>query len=188
MKEIRVLDGFLPDPLCYRAGALSGEFRSYEFPDEQGKPYYFHGISIPAGLDLVPSKIRGMFPAAMPTLTFFRKSPDGQQEPHFIHTDVDMGDWSAILYLNPDPPAGDGTTFWTHKATGEIENPICHLRSKEGRSAEGWELREKVAAKFNRLLVFPSSYYHSRAIFDNWGEGEDARLTQVTFGKGDIFG
>ncbi len=97
-----------------------------------------------------------------------------------------MGDWSALLYLNPNPPAGDGTDFWTHKETGEIESITPHLRSKEGLDPSKWELREHVKAKFNRLLIFPSSYYHSRAIFDNWGQGDEARLVQVVFGKGKL--
>lgn len=187
MREVRVFDGFVPDPAAYRAEALSREFRSYEFPDEQGKPYYFHGIFIPTEPTPVTSKLCDLFPAAIPTLTFFRKSPLGQEEPHFIHTDIDMGDWSAILYLNPTPPEGDGTSFWTHKATGAIESPIPHERSKEGRTALGWDLRQHVPAKFNRLILFPSSFFHSRAIPENWGEGDEARLTQVTFGRGDLF-
>lgn len=121
------------------------------------------------------------------TLSFFRKSPLGQEEPHFIHTDIDMGDWSAILYLNPDPPEGDGTSFWTHTASGAIESLIPHERSEEGRTAIGWELRQHVQARFNRLVIFPSSFFHSRAIPENWGEGDEARLTQITFGRGDIF-
>ena len=82
----------------------------------------------------MPLKLVRMFPAATPTLSFFRKSPAGQEEPHWIHTDVDMGDWTALLYLNPDPPAGDGTVFWTHLATGARESVIAHERSAEGSS------------------------------------------------------
>lgn len=180
---VAVIDGFLEDPESYRAFALRGQFESFKF-----ETCTFHGISpVLQGSavlrdPVVPTKLQSTF-LARPTLSFFRKSPRGQTEPHFIHTDADMGRWSAILYLNPDAPAEDGTSFWTHAATGEIGNPAPHLRSEEGQTTDGWNLRMTIAAKFNRMLVFPSTHYHSRAIVDNWGSGDESRLTQVTFGE-----
>lgn len=174
---ITVLEDFLPNPDMYRDAVLKLDFKSFHF-----ERCTFHGIAIDPEWN-VPVTLTNILPNAAPTLSFFRKSPEGQQEPHFIHTDIDMGDWSAILYLNPNPPEGDGTTFWTHKATGEIENTTPHLRSEEGRTPDGWIARETVQAKFNRLVMFPSSYFHSRAIFENWSNGDEARLTQVVFGR-----
>jgi hypothetical protein len=176
MTRLMIFDDFLSNPEEYRKAALANEFKSYTFPQ-----CTFHGIAQPAP-PLVPAKIMRLMPMLKPTLSFFRKSPVGQKEPHFIHTDADMGQWSAILYLNPQPIAGDGTSFWTHEENGTIESAIPHEYSEQGRSSNGWELRETVPAKFNRLLLFPATYFHSRAIFDNWGEGDEARLTQVTFG------
>jgi len=175
---LQILDGFLDAPLAYRAAALRREFKSYDFGH-----CVFHGIAV-AGDSELPHRIQALYPQLTPLLSFFRKSPAGQVEPHFIHSDVDMGDWSGILYLNPDPPEGDGTAFWTHRATGAIESAIPHERSIEGRERENWILRERVAARFNRLLLFPSTYFHSRAIHENWGAADEARLTQVVFGKG----
>lgn len=176
----RVFDDFLPDPESYRRDALALEFRSFDFPEAT-----FHGIAIPTRPDVVV-RIIEIFPAAKPILTFFRQSPAGQPEPHFIHTDVDMGEWTALVYLNPAPPAGDGTVFWRHLGTGAIESAVPHERSAEGRTAQGWEPWRRVDARFNRLVMFPSTFFHSRAIFGNWGAGDEARLTQVVFGKGGI--
>jgi hypothetical protein len=97
-----------------------------------------------------------------------------------------MGEWTALIYLNPDPPLSDGTVFWRHLVTGAIESAIAHERSREGRTKEGWQRWNKVRAKFNRLLLFPATFFHSRAIAENWGEGDAARLTQVVFGRGDL--
>lgn len=174
--DIRVFDNFLMDPMAYRKAALEREYKSYTFPE-----CTFHGIAMPAP-GLVPEKICRMFPGWKHSLSFFRKSPLGQVEPHFIHSDVDMGEWSAILYLNPEHPAGDGTAFWTHVETGHEGSRIPHERSEEGKSVRGWNLRRLVIGKFNRLLLFPSHLFHSRGIAQNWGEGDEARLTQVTFG------
>jgi hypothetical protein len=177
---ILVFDDFLENPEEYRDEALKLNFRTYDFPNCS-----FHGIALSGMTALVTDKLEeaGGFKAS---LSFFRKSPLGQVEPHFIHSDIDMGEWSAILYLNPNPPIEDGTAFWTHKATGDIESAIPHERSEEGRDPANFDMRRCIQAKFNRLLMFPSSYFHSRRIHDNWGDGQEARLTQVTFGKGQI--
>lgn len=180
MPGYRVFDDFMPDPAAYRARALALEYKTFEFPGET-----FHGIALAPDGELA-LRVAERFPGATPTLSFFRRSPEGQQEPLYIHTDVGMGDWTALLYLNPEPPEGDGTVFWEHVATGERENAVPHLRTAEGRSAEGWKPWRRTAARFNRLLLFPATYFHSRALFANWGAGDTARLTQVVFGKGDL--
>jgi hypothetical protein len=179
--SILVLDEVLDDPLAYRAHALGLEFKTYDFGHCQ-----FHGIAVGLQTAGLIEKIAGVRPDLKPTLTFFRKSPAGQVEPHFIHTDIDMGEWSAILYLNPAPPLGDGTMFWEHRATGARESAIPHERSEDGKYVDRWLSRSLVRAKFNRLVLFPSSYFHSRAMFDNWGAGDEARLTQVVFGTGKL--
>jgi hypothetical protein len=94
-----------------------------------------------------------------------------------------MGAWTALLYLNPDPPKGDGTVFWRHIATGAIKSAIPHERSIEGRTPEGWHPRRRVSARFNRLVFFDATFFHSRAMHANWGDGDGARLTQVVFGR-----
>jgi hypothetical protein len=181
MNEIRIVDNFLADPVSYREAALRREFKSFVFPG-----CTFHGIALADLHSFTPEEIAILYPRVRPTLSFFRKSPAGQEEPHFIHTDIDMGEWSAILYLNPEPPEGDGTTFWMHRETGAIASPIPHEFSREGMTVEGWEPRLAVPARFNRLLMFSASFFHSRSIFRNWGQGDEARLTQVTFGCGEL--
>lgn len=105
-----------------------------------------------------------------PIISFFRRSPEGQPEPNYIHSDREMGDWTAILYLNPEPADGDGTIFWDAKDV-DLSGDI--------RGAE----RFRVRAQFNRAVIFPSHWWHSRALFDNYGHGDSARLIQVAFGK-----
>jgi len=177
--QIHVFDSFLKDPEAYRREAMQLDYRTYDFPE-----CTFHGIA----LSPLTIGVTGILETAglKPELSFFRKSPKGQTEPHFIHSDIDMGEWSAILYLNQNPPDGDGTAFWTHLATGTIGSLIPHERSTEGQDPANFEMRRIVPARFNRLLMFPSSYFHSRALHENWGTGEEARLTQVTFGKGKL--
>jgi hypothetical protein len=183
MRPLRVFDNFLPDAEAYRAEAAArDDFRSFDFP-EVGVT--FHGIAAPTPLNVI-AKLQRMFPTLTATLSFFRRSPQGQVEPHFIHTDADMGDYTALLYLNLAPPMRDGTSFWRYLPTGAIGSAAPHERSAEGMTADPalWKRWNHVKARFNRLVLFPATHFHSRALFDNWSaEGED-RLTQVVFWKG----
>lgn len=92
---------------------------------------------------------------------FVRKSPLNQEEPNFVHTDEMMGDITAILYLSENHPDNDGTTIYD-----EDGNTSCVLYSK-----------------FNRMVLFDSNVPHSRNIFENFGEDDNARLIQVIFLK-----
>jgi hypothetical protein len=172
---IDVLDDVLPDPHAYRAAVLA---RAYQTFDLGGS--VFHGIAL--GLDAtLPSLIERLHPTWRPTLTFARRSPHGQVEPNYVHTDRSMGDWTALLYLTPDPPAGDGTVFWRHRESGAVAAGADE-DTQAWRQTDRFEPWRHVEARFNRLLIFPGPYYHSRAIPENYGTETDARLIQVVFG------
>jgi hypothetical protein len=184
-RAIRVFDDVLPDPGSYRAMALAQSFH-----DVSVGAATFHNIAECPSDELL-EWITQHFSNATPTLSFFRKSPLWQIEPNFIHTDRDMGDWSGIFYLNPHPPYEDGTRFWRHRVSGATASVSAtdEARFAEGlewRRLEAWEPWDRCQARFNRLLLFPASCFHSRAIDDNYGSGDDARLIQIVFGKGHL--
>lgn len=186
--RILVLDDVLDDPVAYRQRALAREFKSIELTPD----VVFHGIAVCGDELTLPHEIRRRY-GLDSSVSFFRQSPDGQGEPNFIHTDLDMGEWTAILYLTPDPPDGDGTAFWRHTPTGQvftISGPTSMANLDElaaWRDRDQWECWHQVPAKFNRVVLFPGSYYHSRALYENYGTmGETARLIQVLFGVGEV--
>lgn len=184
-ERIHIIDNALHLPRLYRNVALA---RKFETVDVGAK---FHGIALGAD-SLLPTLVASHFPMLTPALSFFRQSPEGQIEPNFIHTDCDMGEWTALLYLTPNPPPDDGTTFWRHRATGAIETATGATSDDNlaetlaWRDRAQWEPWRTVAAVFNRVVVFPATYYHSRAIEANYGTGKDARLVQVLFGTGQV--
>lgn len=182
MNGVHVFDNVVADPNAYRAKVLASEFRSIDFGH-----VVFHGIS--TGQEFASELIRWIaqhFPHLASTMTFFRKSPLGQAEPNLVHTDVDMGQWTGILYLNPVPPAEDGTAFMTHRETGAIRSFGTNDRAGDWKDTSKWSLWHRVPAAFNRLVMFPADYFHSRAIESNYGAGDDARLIQVVFGTGEL--
>lgn len=181
-----VFDGVLADPVAYRAAVLARPFGSVSF----GMDLCFHGIQL-AEDPTFPDWIMEHFPRLTPTLSFFRKSPVGQLEPNYVHTDRDMGDWTAILYLNPKPAPGDGTTFWRHIPTGAFSSVTHDTVALEDeyhawRDPSQWEPLMEIEAKFGRAVVFAAERFHSRAIAENYGTGDDARLVQIVFGSGTL--
>ncbi len=166
-----VYDDVLIDPHSYRAATLEQQFGSFVM---------FHGIASPPNSEFVDWFNR-LFPHYLVTLSFLRRSPEGQKEPNFIHNDTDMGELAAFVYLNPDPPKEDGTAFWQYKATGRREGPP--LSGEVGRDLNQWDRWLTVPAVFNRAVVFDAPLFHSRAIESNYGYGEQARLIQVLFAR-----
>lgn len=167
MIDLNIYDDVLPNARAYRATVLA-----LPFGDVTLGPDTFHGIALAD--DTVPAYLRSL--GLTPTLSFVRQSPEGQVEPNYIHTDAMMGEWTALYYLTLDPPHGDGTKFWdgpdvTAEMSASVDDLDCTLRAT-------------VEARFNRLVVFPSHWLHSRALKNNYGQGDTARLVQVTFGKG----
>ena len=177
MAGVRVIDDVLPDAEVYRSVALDQPFS----PVEPAPGVVFHGIGRADGT--LPGWIVKHFPSLQPVMTFIRQSPFGQREPHFIHTDTDMGEWTGIYYLTADPPAEDGTAFWRDKTTGAI---CGDEQDQAAWDEDRWERWQTVEAQPNRLVLFPANYFHSRAMFDNYGQGDSARLIQVVFGTGQV--
>ena len=186
MTALVVVDDVLPAFDAYRAATLRQPFG----PVEPSPGVVFEGIA-PAIDDALPRWVAAQYPGLTPTVSFVRQSPAGQTEPNFIHTDADMGDWSAIAYLTADPAPGDGTLFWRWRETGAIRSVADtpaevadeHAAWTDRAQWEPWTL---IAARPNRLVLFPSAYFHSRALVENYGTGDSARLIQVVFGTGDL--
>jgi len=135
---------------------LNGEFD--DFPDGDN---VFKNLQSRDNNDEFAKFILNLFPEYNINYNFARKSPLGQIEPNFIHKDDMMGDVTCILYLNEIHPKDDGTTIYD-----DDDNPLC-----------------KIYAKLNRVIAFESNLPHSRNIFENFGEGDSARLIQVIFLK-----
>lgn len=184
MLGVRVVDDVLPDFDAYRMATLQQPFG----PAEPTPGVVFQGIAPPVDDRLLPW-IQSRYPSLTPTLSFVRQSPEGQDEPNFIHTDQDMGEWTAIYYLTDPPAPGDGTTFWRWQATGCVRS-VAEAREDQvaewlaWRDPAQWESWTTVEARPNRVVFFPAPYFHSRAIRENYGAGDGARLIQVVFGTG----
>lgn len=94
----------------------------------------------------------------------------------------DKTDYSTLLFLSLDPPENTGTSIYKHKKLGvTLETPETEtLLNKDSNNSDAWELVDRVANKFNRLVLFSGRYTHrADGYFGN--SDETARLTQVFF-------
>jgi len=131
-------------------------FRTWQMDSTYSETYNLEEITM-----TLPNILSKLFPDYKVEFNFVRRSPLNQEEPNFIHTDEMMGDITCILYLNEMCPVDDGTTIYDND-----NNPLVVVYSK-----------------FNRMIAFNSDLPHSRNLFENFGEGESARLIQVAFLK-----
>lgn len=151
---VGIYDDVVEDVGSYRSSILKAGFEDVLIGNDLFKNVRGRGV------DALALFLLTEYPDYSPTLNFVRRSPLNQKEPNYIHTDEMMGDLTAILYLNENPPKADGTTLYYKGAKS------CILK-----------------ARCNRLVVFPSYLHHSRNIYANYGYAEDARLIQVCFLK-----
>lgn len=149
-------DNIIKDPKAYVS-----DIHLHEFQDVEDGEHVFRNIQPRDGNDEFAQYITNLFFGYDVAFNFVRKSPLNQKEPNFIHTDEMMGDITCLLYLNHFEPDGNGTTIYD-----EENNKLLTMYSK-----------------FNRMVAFDSKSPHSRNIYDNFGEGEHARLVQVIFLK-----
>lgn len=154
--NIITFDNVIKDPESYVS-----DIHNYEFQDVADGENVFKNIQPRDGNDEFAKYCCELFNGYKVALNFVRKSPFGQQEPNFIHSDEMMGDITCLLYLNHFEPDGNGTTIYD-----EHKNKLFTAYSK-----------------FNRMIAFNSDAPHSRNIYENFGEGENARLVQVVFLK-----
>lgn len=116
----------------------------------------------------------------------YHYSPAGTPEVYHADPKPGLGDWGAVLYLNPSAPVESGTSLFRHKKTGmttgdpgsysELPGPYCYFDPTE------WEEIAFIGNVYNRLVLFQSDSVHSmrKPFGSNVG---NSRLTQLFFIK-----
>ena len=124
-------------------------------------------------------------------LSFFRVSTDELDTSWRIHSDLNiMGekpDRALVLYLSPREREDlHGTALWEHEVHGHtIPENITNEEYDEmikidANNLDKWRLSTVVGYEFNRLVSYPSAYFHSKYPNKSWKEG---RRVYVMFYK-----
>ncbi|WP_432171606.1 DUF6445 family protein [Streptomyces sp. 1222.5] len=113
----------------------------------------------------------------------------------------DQQSYAAAIYLNPNPPAGAGTSFWRDRLHGCRRAPAhpkerARLGSPEAVEAarssvydpynfvheDNWELVESISGQYNRLVIWDAKLIHSATSYEHFaGEHGTHRLVQLFF-------
>ena len=107
----------------------------------------------------------------------------------WIHADQTTK-WAGVCYLTPDAPLSAGTALYKHKPTGLSMAPrkedgsydleLLALVNKDSQDMTKWELVDRLANKYNRLVLYRGDHFHMS--MDYFGQDlYDGRLFQTFF-------
>jgi hypothetical protein len=124
-------------------------------------------------------------------LSFFREATDTLDTKWNIHSDLNIEgqrpDRALVLYLSPrERDDLHGTAFWEHEVYGKELSPDVSneeydkMLEVDSEKLEKWKLRSVLGYEENRLISYPSSYFHSKYPNISWPEG---RKVYVMFYK-----
>lgn len=112
------------------------------------------------------------------------------RHPMWIHSDALFSDYIGIFMVQSSEfPQDDGVCLWFNKQLGTYELSIENPDTEAGKIIDGqtmdpekWTMVRRFEFKQNRLIVFPASYFHSKATVGNRGKSlDDCRIVHVLF-------
>ena len=183
--ELIIIDNFYENPIETRDFALSQDYFTNDYyPGKRTKSF---------STDEHKNKIQHIIKNFGGKITTFNSNNGDNgsfqytisSDRSWIHTDDNDINWAGIVYLTPDAPISSGTGFFKFKdGTMNIEDQMLlnnkEITNKYSRDITKWELVDKVANKFNRLILFKSSNFHMS--LDYFGTDKyNGRLFQVFF-------
>ena len=102
-------------------------------------------------------------------LSFFRRANEDEDTDWRIHADSiitdRLPDRAAVLYLSKPTENLSGTAFWKHKELGyKLDNKknFNKILLEDSNDETKWELNTVIGHKENRLVSYPSNYFHSK--------------------------
>ena len=127
-----VIDGFLEFPREERDKALSQKYGDMErlgfkYPGVSVTEDYQSQVEVKNISDLIGIKLK-------PHVTVYRRYTSEELGPTYIHSDLQLAHYSAILFLNKSHQCDGGTAFWRHRKFGWTESP-----TEEQIRAQGYE-------------------------------------------------
>jgi hypothetical protein len=176
MSEIIIIDDFLPEDLRQKLIVPDRDFKRIE------EVYYAGdtGFITAEENEIIAATLKNKLPISFTDFQcrLRRTRPENQKKTEsFIHTDH-FAEYSAILYLNDGVGKNGeptGTYFWESKLTKskgirteEMKKMYKDLMlvNKMTFELENWTCWSKMDQKANRLVLFPSKFFHSPPLID----------------------
>lgn len=190
---VAIFDNFLADPEAVRAEFLRLTFSDVIGPAD-GATYKRVSVLPPNQFEEELSKAVGK--PVKQRYSVVRLNYAGEFPNQRVHSDDSYDRFAAVLYLNRPEDCKGGTAFWKHKKTGWEFLPTNRQVRSHGKSPDrtlkeivasadvesDWEQTRLAEMKFNRVIVYPTSLFHSRYPFEAFGSTpEDGRLIFCSF-------
>jgi hypothetical protein len=183
-----IIDDFYSDPYEVREMSLNQEFNvSGNYPGVRTEPFRNQSI-----FEVIQNSIRY---AGGNILNWDKYDYTGafqyttSRDRSWIHADQTTM-WAGVCYLTPNAPLSAGTGLFRHKETGLYSAPknsdgtlneeILSKIYLDSQDMTKWELTDRLANKFNRLVLYRGDYFHMS--LDYFGQDKyDGRLFQTFF-------
>ena len=187
MGEAVIVDDFLDDIAGVRAYAQGLDYQGVTNPEDG---VFYSGVSIDVENRLRAEytyKLSMLFGSEiMPNYMFFRLSTVNSIAPYQVHTDMVMGEYAAIIYLNDAESCSGGTELVRHKETGMSINPTnkdeLMLWQSDQNIAENWVRESFAEMAENRLVLIDSSRLHRSLPIGGYGNDiTDGRIVLTCF-------
>lgn len=109
------------------------------------------------------------------TMFFRLMTKNTPTPPHQAHHDAIMGQYTAIMYINP----GEGGTSILEHKDGAVSDEVV-MRDTNNYSA--WKIKHMIRIKPNRMVVYNSDLIHRAEPVDGFGSSpDDGRLVLTVF-------
>lgn len=119
-------------------------------------------------------------------LSFFRLAHKDKDSDWRIHADNiinnQLPERAIVLYMSKPPNGLTGTAFWSHYGEGYKLNDATifnKILTDDANDIDKWNLESVIGHKENRIVSYPSNYFHSK--YPN--EQSDNREVFVMFYK-----
>jgi len=127
-------------------------------------------------------------------LSFFRESTDELDVTWRIHSDLNIKgqkpDRALVLYMSPREREDlHGTALWEHERYGrELPKDITNeeydrMINIDAENLDMWRLSSVIGYAQNRLVSYPSSYFHSKYPNKSWKEGRRVYVMFYKYGQ-----
>lgn len=183
-----VIDDFLPEFDELQKYAKTAAFTDV-VNEADGVTYPLICADIPTHLKFaIYSALEKHLHAPVSPTIFMRRSPAGVHCPHQVHSDLSMGDYSLMLYLNDESDCRGGTSFLSHRSLGiayhpELPEAVAVVEADQN-NAPAWKVREVVTMKPNRAVIFDAARLHRAEPVGGFGDApENARVVLTCFFK-----
>ena len=183
-----ILDDFYTDPMETREMALAQEFNVQgNYPGNRTPSIFNQSV-----FDVIQ---RVIHPAGGKITRWDMDQYTGSfqyttsRDRSWIHADQTTT-WAGVCYLTPDAPLSAGTGLFRHKPTGLEMAPrnadgtynteLLSQINQDSQDMTKWEMTERLANKFNRLVIYRGDYFHMS--LDYFGSDKyNGRLFQTFF-------